>query len=189
MAGADSYNTGTNLNWIGLRAFTRNLKSQRAFMEETFNRILLTRRQSVQDRLKTDELFASRCAEAQTNKFLLCGLLMPALTKMAHGEARGLAALRLSRVAIALEQFRLQNGGSYPASLSELSPRFLSTVPGDPFTDGPFSYSRTGRGYILSSVGSNAGKETAKPIPADRDRGFSGEPAKVQQIQVVTPRE
>src|SRR5205823_6528239 len=68
--------------------------------------------------------------------------LLPALMR-AH-ERSELARMenRLTRVALALAAFNGDHG-SYPASLTELSPNYLSEVPEDTFSDKPLLYSRT----------------------------------------------
>ena len=43
----------------------------------------------------------------------------------------------------------------YPETLAALAPRYLTTVPLDPFIDKPFIYERRGDGYLLASVGEN----------------------------------
>lgn len=65
-----------------------------------------------------------------------------------------------TRVVVALERHRAALGG-YPESLDDLSPRFLSEIPADPYDpDGRFRYRRIDadqdpfcRGYLLWSVG------------------------------------
>jgi len=45
--------------------------------------------------------------------------------------------------------------GGYPATLDELVPEYLATVPTDPFGDRPLTYRRTADGYQLYSLGPN----------------------------------
>jgi hypothetical protein len=138
---------------------TKNLKPERAFAEETYNRALVIHKEPFPDRLKVNEYFASRADEAKSNEFILCAMLLPALGKQATKEATGLTQLRLAQTAIALEKFRLANG-SYPDSLSALAPKFIPTVPADPFDGQPLRYGKVGVGYEMRSVGA----EPAKPI-------------------------
>lgn len=133
----------------------RNRKSQRAFTEETFNRSIAMRKEPFPERLKADEYFTSRVAEAKSNQFQFCMLLMPALAKTASREAGGLARLRLVQTAIALERFHLKNNNSYPSTLDELAPTYLPAVPQDPFNGRALHYNRDGDGYELNSIGAD----------------------------------
>ena len=60
----------------------------------------------------------------------------------------------LARVALGLSVFKAERG-AYPATLAELSPTYLSTVPIDTFIERPLAYSRTADGYRLHSAGPN----------------------------------
>jgi len=71
---------------------------------------------------------------------------------MARTEAQCLAIVRLARTAVALERFRMEQGGSFPESLSELVPRYLEQVPLDPFDGRPLRYSSTALSFHLFSV-------------------------------------
>ncbi|MDP6637531.1 MAG: hypothetical protein QGG42_21745 [Phycisphaerae bacterium] len=60
----------------------------------------------------------------------------------------------LSVVTMALAAYRAEKK-VYPDKLSQLSPGYLKKVPDDLFIDKPFFYERTGKGYLLYSVGGN----------------------------------
>jgi hypothetical protein len=68
----------------------------------------------------------------------------------------GQTKVRLSIVACALERFYLAHQ-RYPESLSNLTPRFLPTVPIDPMGRKPWNYrlSEGKKGFVLYSVGKN----------------------------------
>ena len=68
-------------------------------------------------------------------------------------EAGALVHLRLAQTAVALERFRAANGSRYPNDLPELSPKFLASVPEDPFDGQPLRYAKSGNGYTLHSIG------------------------------------
>jgi hypothetical protein len=136
----------------------RNLKSQKAFAEETLNHGLELRKQPLPDRLKFGDYFTARAAEAKSDRYYLCQLLLPALGTAAKREAMGLANLRLMQAAVALEQFRQANGGTYPDSLSALVPKYLPSVPTDPIQGGDLHYQKNGGGYELQSTGREPGK-------------------------------
>jgi hypothetical protein len=67
---------------------------------------------------------------------------------------RGTVEGELSVVAMALAAYRAEKK-AYPDKLSGLSPGYLKKVPDDLFVDKPFGYKRTGKGYLLYSVGEN----------------------------------
>jgi hypothetical protein len=149
-----------NVQAAAVKELTRDIKPQRAFAEETFNHALVLRKQPLPERLKADEYFVARVAAANTNHFMLIQLFLPALGRQTSREATGLAQLRLAQAAIALERYRLANGGHYPATLDELTPSCIAAVPRDPFDGQPLRYNRSGAGYELNSVGA----DSAKPI-------------------------
>jgi hypothetical protein len=81
---------------------------------------------------------ASVLAESQGRYFTLCTKLM--------------AATEAARVAVALERFRLANGG-VAEDLTALVPAYLEAVPKDPFDGKPLRYLRRGEGYVIYSIG------------------------------------
>ena len=64
-----------------------------------------------------------------------------------------LADVRATRVAVAIERYRQDHGGSLPDGLSALAPKLLEAVPIDPFSGTPLKYRRTDKGYVIYSVG------------------------------------
>ncbi|HLX71005.1 MAG TPA: hypothetical protein VKV04_15370 [Verrucomicrobiae bacterium] len=60
----------------------------------------------------------------------------------------------LTRVAIALERYRLAHG-QYPNTLAELAPQFLAKVPHDIIGGGSLKYHSVGQNFILYSIGWN----------------------------------
>jgi GYF domain 2 len=132
-----------------------NLKEQQTFYDETLNQLFTARKESFPDRLKAGETLAPRITEAQSKGYVLCTMLLPALARTTITEAAALARLHLAQTAVALELFRAANGNSYPNSLNELAPKFLSAVPNDPFDGQPLRYRKAGEGYVLHSIGPN----------------------------------
>lgn len=133
----------------------RNLKTERAFAEETFNRCLVMRESPFPGRFKMDDYFAERLAEASGKKFALYHEIMVSFSPVLRTEARSVANLRLMQTAVALEQNRSENGGRFPDTLASLSPNFLPAIPTDPFDGKPLRYRKKGSGYQLYSIGKN----------------------------------
>ncbi|MCS7252780.1 MAG: hypothetical protein RMK18_06375 [Armatimonadota bacterium] len=69
---------------------------------------------------------------------------------------------RLFQTALALYLYR-HEFGSYPNTLSELTPRFLPYVPKDPFYGNPLRYRREGHDFKVWSVGDNLKDENEAP--------------------------
>jgi hypothetical protein len=71
--------------------------------------------------------------------------------------------LRAARVALAIERYRLANGGALPERLGQLVPAYLEAIPEDPFDDQPLRFVKQPVGYTVYSVGvdgeDNGGRE------------------------------
>ena len=78
---------------------------------------------------------------------------------------RGVASRGLAKLAIALRVRRMAQG-SYPASLADLVPSFLDTLPTDPFSGKSCIFRREKGGFLVYSVGDdgkdNGGVEKIK---------------------------
>ncbi len=112
--------------------------------------------------------------EAEHKYFIFSGLLLPAVGKASMREAEIFARIRSATTALALERFRLANG-ALPKELSELVPRFLSHVPGDPFDGRPLRYKLLPKGYVVYSVGPDGRDDGGKELPA-KNSGPGGLP-------------
>jgi len=81
------------------------------------------------------------------------------------------ARLSVVHTALAVERFRLSEGG-LPYELLELVPKYLDTVPEDPFTELPLAYLQIDKGYRVYSVGMNFVDEHGNGYTSgDRDLG------------------
>lgn len=76
---------------------------------------------------------------------------------------RSLARRRLFCGHLALRRFRWAEG-DYPKTLNELVPRFLKSLPPDPFSGGSLIYRRLPQGYLLYSVGEDGVDDGGKPL-------------------------
>jgi hypothetical protein len=85
-------------------------------------------------------------------------------------------ALRCTRLAVAIERYRLgQGGGQLPAALGSLAPTYIASVPLDPFTGGQLLYSHDEESYMVYSTGINRLDDggfirptEGEPTPLDR---------------------
>ncbi len=85
--------------------------------------------------------------------------------RLKFSDARDLAGDQLLMFRLALRAYRLENG-VYPPNLSALAPRYLKTIPTDPFGGGQgWNYTRTGQNYLLYSIGPDGKDNGGTPIP------------------------
>jgi hypothetical protein len=97
---------------------------------------------------------------------VLLHAFVPAISRVTELDLAAIARLRTAQVAVAVERYRLATGG-LPDTLAELVPRYLDTVPKDPFDGKDLRYKKLDIGFVIYSIGEdetdNGGKE-----PADR---------------------
>jgi hypothetical protein len=79
-------------------------------------------------------------------------LLMSSLDKLCQASWRKHAQVRCLAVLIAVERYRKATG-RWPTRLVQLTPRFLTAVPLDPYSGKPLRYRRLADGMIVYSVG------------------------------------
>ena len=98
--------------------------------------------------------------------FLLSATLLPSTGIILQREAEFATNLHLTVTALAVERFRLAHG-RLPENLNELVPKFLSTVPVDPFDGQALRYHRLAKGYVIYSVGADGHDDGGREKPAD----------------------
>jgi len=98
--------------------------------------------------------------------YIISRMLMPSLGRAFTRHAEGVARLRGAQAALAVEAFRRENSESPPASLQTLAPKYLPSVPADPFDGNPLRYRAWADGFVVYSLGSdqvdNGGVPAAK---------------------------
>ncbi|MFZ2640688.1 MAG: hypothetical protein WA117_06840 [Verrucomicrobiia bacterium] len=115
--------------------------------------------------------------KAEKLPFYLIGsrVSVPSVLIAAVRDARSIALGRIVLAALAVERFR-NDAHRLPESLAELAPRYLNTVPIDPFDGKPVRYklfAAPKRGYVVYSVGED-GKDDGGA--GKSKRGPSSEP-------------
>lgn len=90
-------------------------------------------------------------------RYLVSGMILPTLSRAAHKEVVLSAQLRCARMALAIERYRLKNGGKLP-NPGELVPEFLAELPTDPFDHQPLLYEKLPKGYQIVCAGIAAEK-------------------------------
>ena len=74
---------------------------------------------------------------------------------------RHIARIECARSALAVKRLDLQQG-RMPERLAELVPKFIESVPLDPFDGKPIRFRRVGNGFAVYSVGVNLTDDAAK---------------------------
>jgi len=81
------------------------------------------------------------------------GILPAAMGRSMAIHLESQAKMTSLAVALAVERARLAQNGAVPATLDALVPRYLPSVPADPFDARPLRFKRLPRGYLIYSVG------------------------------------
>ncbi|MFO0873855.1 MAG: hypothetical protein U0575_07770 [Phycisphaerales bacterium] len=103
---------------------------------------------------------------AAFDRYAMVDLLSPALTSLGPALALTKASVDATRAAIALARFELAEG-RWPRTLDELVPRFLASIPRDPYDGGTIRYAlRDGR-PLLWYVGGDRHDDGGRPASGD----------------------
>jgi hypothetical protein len=73
------------------------------------------------------------------------------------------ARLRVLQTVIAIERYRIANNRELPQNLKDLTPRFLPSVPEDPFDGYPLKYQRHVSDYAVYSIGADMRDDGGQP--------------------------
>lgn len=176
--------TPTKGGWIGRAANLRGLllasKEESAKVLDEFFALAKTSAQMPAHQ-RPRPLPADDLIENLSNRYAIVQIIVPAIGKVLASVSRSTCEISGTRVMIAIERFRKAKG-TYPATLSELVPEFLSAVPPDEFDAGGFKYvvkdasaKVAADGYLLYSVGPDLTDNGGHPGPEDSpnvgDRG------------------
>jgi len=109
---------------------------------------------------------SSQVNEAKSKGYLISAVLLPALSGPMGKAAESVGRLRVAQTALAVERYRLAHGNTLPASLNELTPKYLEVVPDDPFDGKPLRYKKLSpKGYVVYSIGRNRQDDGGTPKP------------------------
>ncbi len=100
----------------------------------------------------------------------MVGMIMPAVEKCSEAETRARAQLGATATALACERYRLANG-RWPATLGEIPPGILKTVPADPYTGKPLLYRVLPDGIAVYSVGLDGADDGGTDLRARMVKG------------------
>ena len=138
--------------WVACLQNASNFKAEVQYYESTFSELMAARSDSYPARLKTDAFIRHRTNEAKNNGMAMNDLLMPCRVGTAAKEAECLAHFRLGLAAIALEQFRLAHGKSYPATLSDLPAQHSPDAPSIHSMGSPCAINKRVRVYFSTAL-------------------------------------
>lgn len=106
----------------------------------------------------------------ESARYRLIDILMPSMSRALTVERTSDTRRAVALAVIAMHAHRLEHG-SFPASLSELSPDLLPSVPADPFDhDRPIRYVLTSDGPLIYSLGADGDDDGGTP-PVKNPRG------------------
>lgn len=98
----------------------------------------------------------------------------------------------LNQLALAISAYHTENH-KYPATLAELTPKYITKIPQDSFSSRDFIYKTQDNGYLIYSVGPNGKDEGGKNYERDTDFGriadlkFSDEEKSTDDIAIRVP--
>lgn len=101
---------------------------------------------------------------------LLTTIIAPSFSRSGELAAKADAQHRLIMLAVAMWQYRLAEG-SFPAELGQLSPKYLLTVPIDPFTGKDMKMAQVDGHPVIYSVGPDLVDDGGKPMDQQDKKG------------------
>ena len=107
-----------------------------------------------------------RVSNGQKLGVTMVELFAPGYRGVFAAEDRTKIKLQLLDVACDLALYRAENG-QYPEKLAALVPKFLPSLPTDPFSTGTFLYRRTDDGYVIYSVGPNGQDDRGEELGSE----------------------
>ena len=97
---------------------------------------------------------------------IMSGILLPGLSRAYFKNAESIAMIRVSRVALAIEQFRLLQD-RLPLTLDEIQILTSTETRTDPFDGRPLRYKRLKKGYVIYSIGEDGEDNGGRERPPD----------------------
>ncbi|MSU63321.1 MAG: hypothetical protein EXS31_13145 [Pedosphaera sp.] len=105
---------------------------------------------------------------------IMTRMLLPALDKAFHKEARLISQLRAARTALAVERYRLAHDGKLPDTIQALVPAFLDQVPTDAFDGNPLELELLPQGFRIVSQGATEAANLQGPPKKNGSRKIVG---------------
>jgi hypothetical protein len=144
-----------------------NVRAEHPLALDLLNRFVATEALPLKEQLEAEQNLEAEVSRLPTNA-VLTRTLMPSVLKLSVACRRKQAYVRCMIAALAVERYRRIHG-DWPASLEQLVPELLRTVPVDPFDGEPLRFRRLADGVIIYSVGAD-GADDAGTL--DRDNSL-----------------
>ncbi|HEV3440852.1 MAG TPA: hypothetical protein VG122_26090 [Gemmata sp.] len=146
-------NVGTKSSDLSFDAFAwwlyrGHLARDRAFLHRYYTAAVEIARLPIHEQ----PAMMDKIPQSPDQELIMANLFLPAVEKVAVAHWRGTVESRCAATGIACERFRLKSG-SWPDSLSDLTPELLPAIPLDPFNGQPLRYQKLVDGVAVSSVG------------------------------------
>ena len=106
------------------------------------------------DRQKISRLIADFTQKTQERNTVLANMHISPVKDLFDQVTETHAFQRVTMTALALRLYRKENG-RYPEDLQALAPKFLPSVPSDPYDGKPLRYRKLQKGFKVWSVGEN----------------------------------
>jgi hypothetical protein len=122
------------------------------------------------ERIKAAETIQAKLQDVP-QIYVMLHRLMPAYSRIFQLSLNNIAHIRIVRVGLAIERYRLANG-KLPENLAELVPAYLDAVHKDPFDGQELRYKRLEKGYVVYSIGEDGSDDGGKErLPQGKRKG------------------
>jgi len=102
--------------------------------------------------------------QSTSKAHVLLHVMTPALSRVTTLELRAIAHLRTADAALAVKRYRLA-AGKLPDKLADLAPKYLQSVPKDPFDGNELRYKKLEPGFVVYSIGEDLSDDGGKEKP------------------------
>ncbi len=130
-------------------------QGDRAFYVSQMAKMIAICRAPVEQRLAQAKAIEAEIEKGMSWRRAMSSILLPSLPRGVKAGIRDAAEFRCAVTALAIEQYRLGQGGALPETLEALAPQYLPETPIDPYNSQPLLYKRLAPGYAVYSVGEN----------------------------------
>jgi hypothetical protein len=102
---------------------------------------------------------------------LLTSIIVPSLQRYMERVVMDEALRATALTAIAVDRYRLDHGGAFPAKLDALVPQYLDDVPLDPFDGRPLRFIVRNNDVMIYSIGPNLKDDGGAPFDGPKQNG------------------
>ncbi len=108
--------------------------------------------------------------KATSRAHRLLHAIMPVFSRTITAEVRMIAHLRVADAGLAVERYRLA-ADRLPDKLADLVPKYLESVPRDPFDGNELRYKKLEPGFVVYSIGEDLSDDGGKERQRRKERG------------------